>query len=239
MGEYDWVGLNYRFENVRTSDIDSGQETTFLFNGQRTTSRIGTTLIRDTRDNFLNPTKGWRHLVKLELGGLGGLKFYRTNYELTYYRSIVGQLVGAFHSELNYADGYSDDVLPIFERYFMGGPNSLRGYTIRDIGPKNGTGNPLGGKQSLLFNFELQYPITKSLRAFTFYDRGNVFGDGDNIRTTREDINLADMRSSLGFGVRFISPFGPVGFAYGYKLDRDELDQNKMGEFHFTAGSGF
>ena len=211
----------------------------FLFNGERTTSRIGPTFIRDTRDNFLNPTKGWRHVVKLELGGLGGLKFYRSNYELTYYRSIIGKLVGAFHSEINYADGYNGDILPIFERYFMGGPNSLRGYTIRDIGPRNGTGNPVGGKQSLLFNFELQYPITKSFRAFTFYDRGNVFGDGDNITTTREDMNLADMRSSLGFGIRFISPFGPVGFAYGFKLDRNELDQNKAGEFHFTAGSGF
>ncbi len=239
IGEYDWLGINYRYENVRTTDIDPGEETAFLFNGERTTSRIGPTFVRDTRDNFLNPTKGWRHVVKLELGGLGGLKFFRTNYEVTYYRSIIGKLVGAFHSEINYADGYNDDVLPIFERYFMGGPNSLRGYTIRDIGPKNGTGDPVGGKQSLLFNLELQYPITKSFRAFTFYDRGNVFGDGTNITTTREDINLADMRSSVGLGIRFISPFGPIGFAYGYKLDRDEQDQNKVGEFHFTAGSGF
>ncbi len=239
IGEYDWLGLNYRYENVRTSDIQPEEETSFLFNGERTTSRIGPTYIRDTRDNFLNPSKGWRHVAKLELGGLGGLKFYRANYEVTYYRSLVGKLVGAVHGEINYADGYSDDVLPIFERYFMGGPNSLRGYTIRDIGPKNGTGDPVGGKQSLLFNFELQYPITKSFRAFTFYDRGNVFGDGTNITTTREDMNLADMRSSIGAGIRFISPFGPIGFAYGYKLDRDEQDQNKVGEFHFTAGSGF
>jgi outer membrane protein insertion porin family len=239
IGEYDWLGINYRVENVRTSEIEEDQETNFLFNGERTTSRIGPTFIRDTRDNFLNPTKGWRHVVKLELGGLGGLKFYRTNYEITYYRKIVGKLVGAAHGEFNYADGYSGDVLPIFERYFMGGPNSLRGYTIRDIGPKDSTGDPVGGTQSLLFNLELQYPITKSFRAFTFYDRGNVFGDGTDITTTREDINLADMRSSIGAGIRFISPFGPIGFAYGYKLDRDEQDQNKVGEFHFTAGSGF
>ena len=237
VGEYDWLGMNYRYESVRTSNIQT--ETNFLFNGERTTSRVGPTFIRDTRDNFLNPSKGWRHVVKLELGGLGGLKFYRANYELTYYRSLIGKLVGAIHGEFNYAVGYSDDVLPIFERYFMGGPNSLRGFTIRDIGPKDATGNPVGGKQSLLFNLELQYPITKSFRAFTFYDRGNVFGDGSNIATTSESINLADMRSSLGFGIRFISPFGPLGFAYGYKLDRDAQDQNKVGEFHFSAGSGF
>jgi outer membrane protein insertion porin family len=239
VGEYDWVGFNYRYENVSVSEVEPEQETRFLFNGERTTSRIGPTYIRDTRDNFLNPTKGWRHVLKLELGGIGGLKFYRTNYEVTYYRPIIGKLVGAIHGEINYADGYGDDILPIFERYFMGGPNSLRGYTIRDIGPKNGTGDPVGGKQSLLVNLELQYPITKSFRAFTFYDRGNVFGDGNDITTTREDINLADMRSSIGAGIRFISPFGPIGFAYGYKLDRNELDQNKVGEFHFTAGSGF
>ena len=67
-GEYDWLGMTYRYEAVRVTDVQQANETQFLFNGERTTSRIGPTYVRDTRDDFMNPTKGWRHKVKFELG---------------------------------------------------------------------------------------------------------------------------------------------------------------------------
>jgi outer membrane protein insertion porin family len=90
-----------------------------------------------------------------------------------------------------------------------------------------------------LFNFELQYPFSKAFRGFVFYDRGNVFGSGNgaDISSTAETINLVDMRHSIGAGLRFLSPFGPVGFAYGVKLD--QRDGEELAEFHFTAGSSF
>ncbi len=237
--EYDWVGLNYRAEQVRVRDVEPGEETEFLKNETRTTSRIAPSYIRDTRDDFLNPSTGWRHVVRFEVAGgiLGGADFLRSGYEVTYYFPIIGKLVGALHSEINWADGYNGEELPIFERYFMGGAKSLRGFSIRDVGPKNGTGDPLGGTQSLLFNAELQYPFSKSFRGFVFYDRGNVYGTGTDISTTAETINLGDMRHSVGAGIRFLSPFGPVGFAYGIKLDRETGED--IGEFHFTAGSSF
>ena len=239
IGEYDWMGLSYRYEDIRVTGVQATNETAFLFNGERTTSRISPSYVRDTRDDFLNPTTGWRHKARFDLGGLGGLKFYRSAYEVSYYRPLVGKLIGAIHSEINWAEGYGGDLLPIFERYFMGGPNSLRGFTIRDIGPKSETGDPVGGTKSLLINAELQYPFTKTFRGFIFYDRGNVYGDGPNLATTTEKFDIGEMRSSLGLGIRFVSPFGPIGFAYGYKLDRNELDQNPAGEFHFSAGGGF
>ena len=62
---------------------------------------------------------------------------------------------------------------------FMGGPNSLRGFTIRQVGPLDSAGNPLGGEQSLLLNVELQYPLTEGFRVFGFYDRGNVYGPSE------------------------------------------------------------
>ncbi len=239
LGEYNWVGLNYRFEEVEVSDVDAEDETEFLKNETRTTSRIAPTFIRDTRDNFLNPSKGWRHVVRLELAGgiLGGTDFYKTGYEVSYYRPLWGKLVGAFHAELNIAAGYGGDNLPIFERYFMGGANSLRGFTIRDVGPKNLDGDPLGGDQSLLFNVELQYPFSQGFRGFVFYDRGNVYGSGTDTRITPETLDLVEMRHSIGAGIRFLSPFGPIGVAYGIKLDK-QSDEN-FGEFHFSAGSSF
>ena len=149
----------------------------------------------------------------------------------------MGKLVGAGHARINFAEGYGGETLPSFERYFMGGPTSLRGFTIQNIGPKDSDGNPVGGSKALLLNIEAQYPFTKSLRGFLFYDRGNVYGSGQDLSTTAKNFDLTEMRSSIGAGIRFISPFGPLGFAYGIKLDRNSGEST--GEFHFSAGSAF
>ncbi len=237
ISEYDSVNFKYRLNNVKTSGVTSTNETQFLKNGTRLTSRIAPTYVHDSRDNYLNPSKGWRHVVGFELAGLGGVKFTKSLYEGTYYRPLTGKLVGAVHARINYAEGYSGDQLPAFERYFMGGPTSLRGFTIRDVGPKDSTGNPLGGSKALILNMEVQYPFTKSFRGFLFYDRGNVYGEGVNNSTTANNFDLGKMRSSIGAGIRFISPFGPLGFAYGIKLD--QKNGEKPAQFHFSAGRAF
>ena len=235
LSEYDWLGLNYNYADTEISDVKV--PTTYLKNENRTTSRISPSFIRDTRDNFMNPSSGSRHVVRLDLAGLGGTKFHKASYEGSHYWPIIGKLVGMVHGEIAWADGYAADSLPAFERYYMGGPRSLRGYQIRNVGPKDSLGNPLGGNQSLLLNLELQYPFTKGLRGFAFYDRGQLYGGGDDTSTTSTTWDLAKMRDSIGAGVRFLSPFGPVGMAYGVKLDK--ATGEKSGEFHFSAGNSF
>ena len=235
LSEHDWAGLNYNFANIKVSDVVS--TTSYLKEETRVTSRISPSFIRDTRDDFLNPSTGSRHVVRFSLAGLGGAKFHKMSYETAHYWPIVGKLVGMLHGEISWADGYGDESLPIFERYYMGGPKSLRGYTIKNVGPKDVSGNPLGGNQSLLLNAELQYPFTKGLRGFVFYDRGNLYGGGNNISTTSTTWDLGNMRDSIGGGIRFLSPFGPIGFAYGIKLDRATGEES--GEFHFSAGNSF
>ena len=233
--EHDWAGLNYNFANIKVSDVVS--TTSYLKEETRVTSRISPTFVRDTRDDFLNPSTGSRHVVRFSLAGLGGAKFHKMSYETAHYWPIVGKLVGMLHGEISWADGYGDESLPIFERYYMGGPKSLRGYTLKNVGPKDVSGNPLGGNQSLLLNAELQYPFTKGLRGFVFYDRGNLYGGGSNISTTSTTWDLGNMRDSIGGGIRFLSPFGPIGFAYGIKLDQATGEES--GEFHFSAGNSF
>ena len=237
ISEFDTVNLRYRFDNVEVSDVTVANQTDTLKNETRVTSRVAPTFIHDSRDNFLNPSEGWRHMVAFEFAGLGGAKFTKSAYEVTYYHPLIGKLVGAVHGRVNYAEGYGGEKLPVFERYFMGGPTSLRGFTMQNVGPKNSTGNPIGGSQSLIFNLEAQYPFTRSFRGFMFYDRGNVYGSGANTSMTAENFDLGEMRSSLGAGIRFISPFGPLGFAYGFKLDK-QTGENAA-EFHFSAGSAF
>ena len=235
LSEYDWLGFNYNYADTEISDVKV--PTTYLKNENRTTSRIAPSFIRDTGDNFMNPSSGSRHVVRLDLAGLGGTKFHKASYEGSHYWPIIGKLVGMVHGEIAWADGYGADSLPAFERYYMGGPRSLRGYQIRNVGPKDSLGNPLGGNQSLLLNLELQYPFTKGLRGFAFYDRGQLYGGGDDTSTTSTTWDLAKMRDSIGAGVRFLSPFGPVGMAYGVKLDK--ATGEKSGEFHFSAGNSF
>jgi len=237
LSETDWGGLSYRFERVKISEVLD--PTPLLKAETRTTSRIGTSFIRDSRDNFINPSKGWRHVVRLEFAGsfLGGADFYKTGYEITYYHKLIGKLVGAVHGAINFADGYNDEDLPAFERYFMGGANSLRGFTVREVGPKDSLREPLGGDQSLLFNVELQYPLTEGFRVFAFYDRGNVYGNGVDISSTDTSFNLSKMREGVGGGIRFFSPFGPISLAYGIKLDQRTGESS--GEFHFSAGNAF
>ena len=237
LSETDWAGLNYRYSKVKISDVVTPTST--LKNEIQNTSRLGTTFINDSRDNFINPTTGWRHVVRLEYAGgfLGGADFYKTGYEITYYRKLFGKLVGAVHGAINYAEGHSGENLPSFERYFMGGATSLRGFTIQEVGPLDPLGNPLGGEQSLLLNLELQYPLTDGFRLFTFYDRGNVYGNGFNTDSTDDKINVNKMRESVGGGIRFFSPFGPISLAYGIKLDQRTGESS--GEFHFSAGNAF
>jgi len=235
--EYESVFLGYRFNTVNTRGVAAADETAFMFNGKRTTSRLNSNYVYDSRDNFLNPSQGWRHMVGFEFAGLGGMKFTKSAYEVTYYRPLIGKLVGAAHALARFADGYGGDTLPGFERYFMGGPTSLRGFTIQDIGPKAADKDPIGGNKSLQLNLELQYPFTKQVRGFVFYDRGNVYGTGADLSSTSENFNLGKMRHSIGAGFRFMSPMGPLGFAYGIKLDRRTGETD--GQFHFSAGSAF
>ena len=237
ISEYENLGIGYRYENVEVTGVSAANTSIFLRNQTRTTSRVSPTYVYDSRDNFLNPSQGWRHVLGFEFAGLGGLKFTRSRYQITYYRPLLGKLVLGANARINFAEGYSGDTLPVFERYFLGGPTTLRGFTIQDIGPKDLTGNPVGGSKSLLLNLETQYPFTKSIRGFVFYDRGNVYGNGPIMTTTTKNFDLAEMRHSIGAGFRFISPFGPMGFAYGIKLDRRSGEAS--GQFHFSAGSAF
>lgn len=235
LGEYDWVGINYRFERVEISGVSADDKTAFLRNETRTTSRISPTYIWDSRDNFLNPSRGWRHRIGFDAAGgpLGGSDFFKVSYNVAYHYPLMAKLSAMASMKMAYGQGYNGDILPSFERFFMGGASSLRGFNIRNIGPQNANGDPLGGNQSLLLNLELQYQLTREFRLFVFYDRGNVWGSGAG-GVDNGNMSLGDMRHGIGAGLRFLSPFGPIGISYGIKLDQRTGEE--PGEFHFSAG---
>jgi outer membrane protein insertion porin family len=111
---------------------------------------------------------------------------------------------------------------------------SVRGYGWRDISPRDPeTGDEIGGNKMLQFNVEFLFPIIKKagLQGVLFYDTGNAYDNG-------EKLDLGVLRRSVGYGVRWYSPMGPIRMEYGYILD-DEQGQKGEGGWEFTMGSAF
>jgi outer membrane translocation and assembly module TamA len=127
--------------------------------------------------------------------------------------------------------------LPASERFFAGGDTTIRGFALDTVGAPNTispSGFPRGGNGLLLLNGELRVPVWGDVGAALFIDGGNVFD-----RVTEMD--LAELRGSVGFGLRYKSPIGPIRFDVGFKLDRHEIGGTLEGRraFHFSIGQAF
>jgi outer membrane protein insertion porin family len=120
----------------------------------------------------------------------------------------------------------SGQEIPIYERYILGGINSLRG--LRDVGPKDpATGDVIGGTTMFVANFEFLFPLIKNagMKGLFFYDTGNTWESG---------YHLNDMRHTVGTGIRWYSPIGPLRLEWGYVLDQEEGES--ASRFEFTIG---
>jgi outer membrane protein insertion porin family len=242
LGEYSNGNVSYRYNTVETYVDDLTQASLFVKSqiGIWQTSSLSATLSRDTRDDFFSPSKGYQTSFDATYAGgfLSGRNFYKLGLDSSYYKSLYFNVVFMGHGKIGYADSYGGEEFPIFENYFLGGSSSLRGFSFDDVGPLDHDGNSLGGNASLLFNIELQYPFTKFVRSFIFYDRGQVYGRIENLeRTTNNMFDLEKMRHSWGFGIKFFSPIGPISLAWGFKLDPKPGEDG--GEFHFDIGRAF
>ena len=127
---------------------------------------------------------------------------------------------------------YEGHAIPLYERYRLGGIYTLRGFKTWSVGPTTPNGEVIGGDKQLLFNFEMIFPISKAIKL-----KGLVFFDAGNAWDTGQPYNLGDLRTSVGFGFRWISPLGPLRLEWGYNL------HPKPGESHsswdFTVGGFF
>jgi outer membrane protein insertion porin family len=201
-------------------------------------------LTRDTRNSALNPTSG--QLISVEhsvaarpFGGNEAFNKFFTNYQRYFQLSpqtpILRDTVLAVAARIGLAAPFgvrgtgpngtiteADRQLPISQRFFAGGATTLRGFRFEEAGPQGileprnaqelPTLVPLGGDGLVVLNFELRYPLTRQLQLVPFYDFGNVF-------RKVSDISLSGMTHTVGLGLRFNTPIGPVGIDYGYLLN--------------------
>ncbi|MDR2388064.1 MAG: outer membrane protein assembly factor BamA [Deltaproteobacteria bacterium] len=206
--------------------------------GNSINSAFTISLMRDTRNHYFQPTAGASarasYTVASNLFG-GDTAYHR--YELEYAHWIpITPLPGwaiMGHAEIGYVTPYKDDGLPIYEKYQLGGINSIRGYDWYEISPKDPlTGENIGGEKMLAMNFELSFPLLadQGLFGVFFYDMGNVW-------TQSGRWSLSDLRRSYGGGLRYLSPMGPLRIEYGRALD--PAPGEPAGRWEFTMGAMF
>jgi outer membrane protein insertion porin family len=230
--EYARWHLGYRLTRDRISGLrEASTETLRAEAGSRVTSLVSLALTRDNRDNILSPTSGGQAAITTDFAGLGGdSRFIKTVGSVSYFRPIWFGHILSGRAEAGYGFGWSDEPLPLFERFYLGGPNSIRGVKFRRISPVDDAGTRIGGTSEILGNLEYIVPLVFNIRLAAFFDIGNVYGFGTKFDPT-------DTREAAGAGIRWNSPFGPIRVDYGINLDRRRGED--FGAFHFSVGSPF
>ena len=199
--------------------------------GARVTSLVQGSVSRDSRDNFQAPTRGTTLTFIADVAGLGGdSRFVKAVSSVTHFQPIWFDHILSGRLEGGYGVGWGGEELPLFERFYLGGSNSIRSYKSRQVSPRDNNGIRVGGTTEALGNIEYIVPLPFNVRAALFVDVGNVYGFGTKF-------DLTDLRTALGGGLRWLSPFGPIRVDYGFNLNPRPGD--RPGAFNFSVGSPF
>lgn len=225
----------YTFEVVDVDEFDWNASTSILaLEGSNTASKVSIGLSYDSRNRYINTQRGSRHKLTIQYAGLGGdVGFTKFTGETGWYIPLVWETVGFLHGKSGYVVKNSGGILPDYERFYLGGMNSLRGFDWQDISPKDEYGFAIGGDKFVQFNFEIRFPLVKSagLVGVLFFDAGDVYDNG-------ESIELGNLRKSTGFGVRWNSPMGPIRIENGFIIHPEEGERSG-GHWEFAMGSAF
>jgi outer membrane protein insertion porin family len=229
-GEFTRVSVTYGFEILEISNLDpSASDLLREQEGTSITSSILPRIVRDTRDNRFDPSQGSLNSFEVEFAGLGGTnRFFKVIGSSTWYFPLPAGLTGFVRGRFGIGDGYSGKSLPASERFFLGGVTTVRGFEFRDLGPKDREGNPLGGTSFVQFNLEIGRSFGRLLRLVMFLDAGNVYD-------VTNQFDLGELRRSAGFGIRILTPVGPIRLDWGFKLDRRPGES--IGKLGFLLGA--
>jgi len=248
------VSLGHRFTpelslrgtlKVETVEIDDVDPTTapdiLALAGSNDVLSLRFDLTYDRRDSPWQPSRGYLLGGFFEHFGefLGGdWDFWKAGLEAQYFRTLYVDRYDRKHilavtGEADFADTYDGGPVPIFERYFVGGAYSLRGFEYRGVGPHFGD-QPLGGEARLLASVEYTFPIVgEAIRGVLFWDVGQV-------AATAGDLDLGDFRNSVGFGLRLSAPgLGPLPISLDFGFPLNSKDEDEKQVFSFSIGAYF
>jgi len=189
----------------------------------------------DSRDSIMFTTKGVLQRLSGEVSiPVLDLEYYKIDYKHAWFKELFTGYTLMLNGEIGYADSYGNKNYPFFKNFYMGGVNSVRGYTNGSLGPRgidSTTGNDfaLGGTKRMLGNAELYIPIpglkdSKQFRMSAFADAGNVFGVNDSY-------DFGELRYSTGLGLSWVSPFGPLKLVFAKPLNSKSGDNTQTIQF--------
>ena len=203
---------------------------------------------RDSRDNILAPTRGRYQRFSGEFSApVLDQRYFRATYQLTQYVPLSKFWTLGLNLQVGYGDSYGDKMYPFFKNFYAGGIGSVRGFESSSLGPRDTNGDNLGGDRQLVMSAEMLFPLPgadRTLRGLFFVDAGYVWGYEQVGITSdkrpvygREDLDFNDLRYSVGFGVAWISPLGPLKFSLAFPINEKQGDDTQR--FQFQIGTGF
>ncbi|WP_127806294.1 outer membrane protein assembly factor BamA [Hydrogenophaga sp. NH-16] len=238
--ETDTVFFGVGAERVKVKEGDQLPEAYRDQGGTYLPATIG--WARDNRDSALVPTEGRLQRLNSEFGLGGDRRYAKLTYQFQQYLPITRQYTFAFNTELGVGKGLGGKTFPVLRNFYGGGLGSVRGFEQGTLGPTSAvigstTGETvnIGGARNIVFNAEFIAPFPgagndRTLRWFAFVDAGNVYGES-------ESIDFSKMRSSVGVGLSWISPVGPLRFALANPVRKFSGD--RIQKFQFQIGTSF
>ncbi|MGG7055591.1 outer membrane protein assembly factor BamA [Nitrosomonas sp. ANs5] len=240
VAENDIVSLGVGAEHTKINLRDDSPERFREFVSQfgRSSNNIPITLswARDRRDSAIWTTSGMTQRIFGEFSlPYGDLNYYKISLEQRWFYSISRFFTLMLNGDIGVGDGYAGKPLPFFKNFFAGGFNSVRGYNINTLGPRDSEGRVLGGSKRIVGNLEVLFPAPfmpddKTIRLSAFMDAGTLVNSFSGL-------DLNDFRYSAGLAVTWISPMGPLKFSIAQPFNNQPGDN--LQRFQFQLGQTF
>ena len=231
--------LAYGFEEVKISDVDDeASEVIREEEGTRTVSKVSFDMTRDTRDAFIVTTSGNRLSWGNQLAGtvLGGeTDYWKTELRGSQFWPVFKRQKQVFSliARAGVVTPIDGERVPFFDRFFLGGPNSLRGYDFREVGPvdRDDDNEPIGGNSYAMWSAEYSFELIQSIRFALFYDGGFLNAD-------EWDFSIDQYNDNVGFGFRVEVLGSPLRIDFGFPIQAEDYNDQTM-QFHFSFGARF
>ncbi len=238
LNEFDTLRLSPGYEHIWIDTTKGTPYKIFDYLDQNGDSydqiKLDTSWAHDTRDRVIFPTSGGLSQVSVEaaIPGVSKTEFYKLNYRGVNYLRLSRWVICSISGEIGYGDGYgSADSLPFFENFYAGGLKSVRGFKSNTLGPRYDNGDPSGGAFKMVASAQAILPVpfitdTENVRIATFFDTGNVF-------QTVDDLDVQQLRYSVGVSGLWMSPFGPIVLSIALPLNAKPGDKEENFQFSF------
>lgn len=225
--------VTYKFEHLKLDQlVDPNIDITADIGDL---SSIGASVVRDVRNNRFETTAGSYQSLSAEYAGLSGDKYFlKLMGNARYYRPLFDSFVFRTNLEIGHIVKTRDSrIVPPSERFYLGGPNSLKGFELFTVSPTDNRGIPFGGVTQLLYIAELEIPLIREagLKFVTFFDAGNTYS------SFKDFVEVQGIKKDFGFGFRWFSPIGPLRFEWGFPIGARGNEDSVV--FNFFIGPPF